>query len=593
MKKFDKKIFSSFNDIGIRKKLVIVYIFCICIPTILISFIWASMTLTEIEENNTMQLDNIVERIKTDFIQITMNAVNVGNLISNDANLYEDLTLSFSSAEEYYEFFNSRLRNRFGMYSSSNLDIFNITLYTHNKYHQNSDYLQYVNDDVKDREWYKKLEEDKEEMCLTITDRSEYLSGDATYLRIARKIITKHRNVPYEYYLTVDLKLDKILSEMNRKAGDMEIYIINKDRSEILSPLSSTRNLSVSVIESLEKDSRYYVSSKAISDSGFLEEFMVLGIYDKSELIKQRNKSLLFSVSISALFAIIAIFIIYLTLNSVVYRISILTKHMKKVVDIGFVPLEYENPGKDEVGTLIHFFNNMIDEINSLIRDVYSLEVKQKKLELESVRSELKYLQSQVDPHFLFNTLNAIMVFSVKNNYTEVVEVISNLSGLLKRLLVQGDEMITIETELDFIEKYLCIEKFRFGEKFSYKIEADEDVLNVKIPKMSVQPLVENACKHGLQSSKDKRMLTVRCFKTEDGVSISVKDNGIGMEQEKVELIMETLSLPDGEEKIELGIGLTNVYRRLKLYYKDMADMTIKSAVGEGTEIVLHWRAER
>jgi two-component system sensor histidine kinase YesM len=229
---------------------------------------------------------------------------------------------------------------------------------------------------------------------------------------------------------------------------------------------------------------------------------------------------------------------------------------------------------------------------------VYKLEMQKKDIEVENIRAEYKYLQAQVDPHFLFNTLNAVLVFCYKNNYTELTAVISSLSKLLKRLLTSGSDLVTVSEEFDFIEKYLSMEKFRFGGRFEYEIHISQEVIDsqLQIPKMSIQPIVENACKHGLQSSMDdKRRLVLRADIRSGSLVISVKDNGTGMDAQKVASILRRMEDPQyengdgssGKDDNGSGVGMMNVYRRMMMNYNKRFHFIINSEPGWGTEIIM------
>ena len=179
-----------------------------------------------------------------------------------------------------------------------------------------------------------------------------------------------------------------------------------------------------------------------------------------------------------------------------------------------------------------------------------------------------------------------MLIVSVKNNYTEIIDVIKYLSKTLRRLLSWKDDLVTVEEEICFTEMYLKIEKFRFSEKFKYDILIDDDVRNFKIPKMSIQPLVENACKHGIQNIKGQGNIIVEVKLYEEdfekNLKISVKDNGIGISEEKVAEILMNL-----EEDIYTtgSIGIRNVYRRLKLYYGKDFKFFIESKKDKGTNV--------
>ncbi|MFD2877145.1 sensor histidine kinase [Paenibacillus rhizoplanae] len=180
--------------------------------------------------------------------------------------------------------------------------------------------------------------------------------------------------------------------------------------------------------------------------------------------------------------------------------------------------------------------------------------------------------------------MNAILVICKKYKYEQVTDVIRNLALIMRRLLSWKDDLITVEEEVSFIEMYLQIEKFRFQNRFSYVLDIAPEVLNCRIPKMSIQALVENSCKHGLQSVKWAREIHVSASRNDTGLQIVVTDNGKGIEKEKLEWIKSHL---ETEEDTGQNVGLRNVYKRLMLYYNGRAGFSIESTEYERTVITI------
>ncbi len=581
-----------FNNIGIRNKLIIVYISCVMLPTLVGGIIWITVAGQEMDARETQQLDNMADRIVSDVRQIIQNSVDVTNQISTDIALSRDLEKDFNDPYSYYEFFYQNFRTRFDMYLLSNPYVANITMFTSNPNHSNSGYFQYINRTVREEQWYRTHVSSSNHVSLAPMDASAFLSTHSRYLRIVQRVRRSTEPNMEEQLITVDLKTDRILSEIASQAGDMEIYILKDDKVIYKTPISDRANIGETL--SLSKEHNLYWVSLPLGEISHFKDWRILGVYDRSLLVRQRNGTFMYIIGWSGLFAIISIVILSLVLNSVVVRITLLTKHMKKVTGKNFSPLDYEDMGTDEVGWLIRFFNNMINEINLLINDVYKLEVRQKEMEIENVRAELQYLQSQANPHFLFNTLNAIMVVCVKKGYTEVVEVIQNLAKLLRRLLDSGDKLIPLKEEFDFIEKYLMIEKFRFGDKFIYNVTLSPKAEQLTIPRMLIQPLVENACIHGLQSvSGRQRILKLFAYQNEnEEIAIVVEDNGIGMNENALKTIWDDLRSPGENSDARIGIGLRNVYRRMKLHYRNNATLTLDSVPGKGMKVTILLRKE-
>lgn len=188
-----------------------------------------------------------------------------------------------------------------------------------------------------------------------------------------------------------------------------------------------------------------------------------------------------------------------------------------------------------------------------------------------------------MNPHFLFNTLNAILVVCTKNNYSDVTDIIKSLSKLLRRLLSWKEDLVTLEEEMTFIEMYLKIEKFRFRDKFDYQFEIDEQSLQYKIPKLSMQPLVENSCKHGLQAIEGLGIIKVKTEIEDSRLQVTISDNGKGIEPSQLKEIL--FNVQNEEASSGTNIGIRNVYRRLELYYEDQVRFEISSVPNEGTVV--------
>ena len=180
----------------------------------------------------------------------------------------------------------------------------------------------------------------------------------------------------------------------------------------------------------------------------------------------------------------------------------------------------------DEIGELTVHFNAMRQRLKELIEDVYLLQLRQKNMELERVCGELKYLQAQLDPHFLFNTLNGMLVLCVRNGYADLAEVVRALSRLMRRMLDTRRDRVPLGEEISFVRMVLQIERFRFGDKLTYEIDIDESLLDYTVPMISVQGLVENACKHGVQPQSGPGIIRIFAGEKATTLRVTVQDNG-------------------------------------------------------------------
>ena len=590
---------SAFDNISIRKKFIWVYIFCICVPVVAGAIVWLAFTSREMLLNETHYLDQTFEGVAADFYILTQTAVNIGNQVNADKTVLNDLSKSFSTPAEHYDLYWTTLRNRFKMYLVSNPDISEITLYIDDPHFINVDYFRVLDDTVRKSEWYRTASGSDSNIVVYPGSTAISITAYKNRLTIIRKVNAPDYLNNATNYLLIELKLDRFINKLNLKTEAQNIYLTVHDNIIWGTQYPAAAKDGGNPVLELPPDNKYYIQQTNIGPMPYFDGWKITSVYNKNQIYKRPMVALVYILLITLALAVFSVFLIGSVLNSMRYRLSALSDHMKKVRKDHFEPLLLASPGSDEVGWLITAFNDMIAEINGLINDVYKLEMQKKSIEVENIRAEYQYLQAQVDPHFLFNTLNAILVFCVKNNYAELTTIISSLSKLLKRLLGTGKDFITVSEEFDFIDKYLTIEKFRFGDKFEYGIRIAPEVNESKllIPKMSVQPLVENACKHGLQSSADEvsRRLDIEAGIEAGALRISIKDNGAGMTREKVDAIIKRIEnskteMDDGIEADNArgsGVGIQNVYRRMVMNYGERFHFTIHSSPGQGTEIIL------
>lgn len=223
-----------------------------------------------------------------------------------------------------------------------------------------------------------------------------------------------------------------------------------------------------------------------------------------------------------------------------------------------------------EVESLKQHFNQMIDHIQHLMADI-------KENERYLRASELKVLYSQINPHFLYNTLDTIVWMAEFGDHEKVIATTKALAQFFRISLSQGHETITLEEELEHVKQYLFIQKQRYGEHLDYTITCDEAHYSIKVPKIILQPIVENAIYHGIKEMDTVGLIQIAVQKSEKRLVIKVIDNGVGFEAH---------SDPVKGPKLG-GVGIDNVSKRLKLIYGDTSGVHLKSEVGKGTEVTL------
>ena len=209
----------------------------------------------------------------------------------------------------------------------------------------------------------------------------------------------------------------------------------------------------------------------------------------------------------------------------------------------------------------------------------------------EKRKSEFDSLQAQINPHFLYNTLDVI-VWQIENEkQSEAVHTVTALARFFRLSLGKGKNIVTVKAEIDHVKNYLMIQHMRFKNKFDYEFEVDEDVLELSSLKLMLQPLVENAIYHGMEFMDGDGLIKISTWREADELYLSVTDNGLGMTEDKVSLVLEGKS--NSGNGRGSGIGVKNVNERIKLYFGEDYGLKIDSEPDVGTTIIIYLPAKR
>jgi two-component system sensor histidine kinase YesM len=235
----------------------------------------------------------------------------------------------------------------------------------------------------------------------------------------------------------------------------------------------------------------------------------------------------------------------------------------------------------DEITELGMSFNIMIGKIRELLDAKIKEQANLKK-------AELRALQAQINPHFLYNTLDTIIWMAESKKTDEVIEIVRALSSFFRISLSKGKDWITIGEEIERTRSYLTIQKMRYRDIMDYEIKVDEGVLDSTILKLILQPLVENALYHGIKNRRSGGTITLRAKqKNENEILLQVEDDGIGFTPEKLAQVQAELNDGSGEIRLERGFGIDNVNKRIKLYYGKQYGLSIESEHNTGTRVAL------
>lgn len=273
-----------------------------------------------------------------------------------------------------------------------------------------------------------------------------------------------------------------------------------------------------------------------------------------------------------------------LTITRPIHQLTKAANELSK----GRFNLEIKVESNDEISFLAKTFNHMRININNLISEIQQKaqlehELQQNKLLLQE--SQLRSLQSQINPHFLFNTLNTLSKKAYLEGAEETSDLLVSVAGLLRYNLKRLDRSVTLFEEVIVLKQYMEIQKARFTDRLEFHMEIDESCLQLQIPGLTLQPIVENAVIHGIEPKEDGGSIWFRVHDERERVIIEIEDDGMGISEQRIsEILEEHLQEMDGQTT---GIGFSNVLKRLRLYYGSKDVIQIDSMEGQGTKVVL------
>ncbi|WP_028552889.1 sensor histidine kinase [Paenibacillus sp. UNC451MF] len=298
-------------------------------------------------------------------------------------------------------------------------------------------------------------------------------------------------------------------------------------------------------------------------------------------LLKQkRSQDIVLLVGVLTMLLIAAVS--YLLSHQIMRPLNKLMRNMSRV-ELGDFSHRMEYSGRNEIGKLSRMYNHMLESISRLIHEVYESKLAEK-------NAQLSALHAQINPHFLYNTLNIMKSISRLRGIEEVAEISESLAGLFQYSMKNLQHPVALHEEIEHIHNYFNIQQHRFGNRIQLHCDIPRELLQASILKLTLQPLVENAFNHGLRRTKSGGCITIQAIATQGVLTITVRDNGEGMHDKAVVILQRafrTSNPLNSYEDAAHGIGLLNIRQRIQLYYGKEYGLTFTSKPGEGTSVSL------
>lgn len=407
------------------------------------------------------------------------------------------------------------------------------------------------------------------------TEHGEYL--------VAAREIKKQENLSLDHlgYLIITLNIEDLIDDTLNFAPDKN-FVITKGEEVVYTDNFKPFEVD-SFLKTKEAEDGYRivnVDDKEYFITGQPSRYFDLTYYNVLPFEDVDSKKAMITqmmIGYLLLVVIITVFISRQSAKAISKPIEELTQRMKKVQKGDFDQVEYEKKNylKDEIGDLQENFHIMLNKINELIKENYT-----KQLVIKE--TEYKALQSQINPHFLYNTLDSIHWMAKMNQQEKISTMAEALGNMMRNIISKKEPLIKISEELEIVENYITIQKYRYGERLQFKLEKEPGAEYLSIPKLTIQPIVENAIQHGLEEMMETCTISVQISTGEDDVRIIVRDNGPGIDKATIQKIHEGKVKPKGS-----GIGLYNINERIHLMFGEDGGVKIDRENEEGTAVII------
>lgn len=539
------------------KKILLSYILIIVIPLVMVAAITGNITSRYINEEvrkSTFQtlnqanknISKMLENMKNTILYISMNKELQYNLSRNDKET------PFQINREVTAIRNSILYPGIFNKNYSSIEIFALRKNQYPMRLEQNDVMS--SKVVEDKEWYKKT--------IQLNGRLYwYINNDfgKQMISVSRLVFDVKNFTKPIAVISVDMDMSKIASIISDihlgKTGKVYLVddkgelIYSEDKSFLYPYTTKLYNSSSRSNFITMNGNKIMVIYNTLPQNGW----KLVGMIPLNEL-NEKAKMIRNFIYLTALLSVVIAALISLYFSySISQPIIKLATEMKRV-EKGNFNISVEENWDGEIGVLYSSFNYMIKRINELIHEVYLSKTKEKD-------AELKALQAQINPHFLYNTLDTVNWLAVKHNAPEISKIVNSLASILRYSINKGNDVTTVDKELKHVESYITIQKIRFKDKFEVSFNIDKRILHYKTIKLILQPLVENAIIHGIETYEGKGKILINGYLGDGKIVFEVINNGNPIDLDVVNKLLDSPS----EDKDSYGIQ--NVNERIKLYY--------------------------
>ena len=574
------------DDYKLKKKLLIIYICCVLIPLVVTDSVVLYIVVHSEQIENQHVMENDASAVQYSLSNIIERAAGTAKNIYMNEYVEKFPNTEYESELDYVVAYHTFMKNSL-FDGSIGLDNMQITIYADNDTVVNGGVFCKLSS-IRETEWYEYLQQSGQDSVLYF-----YYDDSKSPAVDAKRKLCFIRKMDFfgadscEKVVRVEIDYSNLGRVLNNMNYESRVYICKDGKILLSNDGYSNVGQDFAVFEKYdevgyEREISYY--------GAVCQLYILSGKKSVIESIRDNMPLILLLVLSNTVLP----WIMMSQINrSIIMRMQELSRAFESVDKDRLMELKRVR-GKDEIGSLMQNYNRMVRRTNELIQTVYKERLREQEMDIARQNAELLALHSQINPHFLFNALESIRMHSILKQEYETADMVEKLAIMERQNVDWGNDIVEIKREIEFVEAYLGLQKYRFGERLSYELDIDAACMELYIPKLTIVTFVENACVHGIESKTAPGWIFVRVFKEEQMLCIEIEDTGDGLDEEQLAALRQRMQEASIEKLKEKGrVGMLNAYLRLTMMTENKAQFVIESEKGAGTMVQIHIPLEK
>lgn len=568
------KLKKLFYDLPLLGKLLLLLLLCSILPLTLISVYSYLSARDQLLEQAYENMDHTNRQINNNIANQLETIQQISGMLYTNSTLKAYLTMDYERGIDIVDAYDY-INDLFYGLMAANSRLHSICIYVKNEsLPTDGTFIKHLYDD-QTPSWIHTLNKSYGNLICT-----EIHGGPHGERLLSLGRIMNFGSLNYSYgVLTISVSEEFIYSMLGQEAEFREIYVVNekgniisaRDKSLLSNSLEQVIGQNLPSAPHGHQLMQIHGTPSLIVYNSMSQGWKTVSIVPLSDLLQETREATSQILLVSLVSFTLAFSLIWLIAHYFNTRIQNLSRQISRIENEDFNS-RIVIQGNDEIGQLSHAFNAMTERLNTLINELYKKEIARRDTELYA-------LQSQINPHFLYNTLSVISSLAIRNGDVQISRLIAHLSSFYRTSLNKGKRYISIKDELDITRHYLSIQHMRFGDRFTEHYELDEQLFPYRTLKLVLQPFLENTINHGFGEKQKQLHITVKLYRQNQHIFFEITDDGIGISPERLRQIQTGSSAA--------GYGIHNVRERLRLAYGDFASLSLESCEGEGTVVRL------